>query len=143
MKRSIGLGIAASGLGAGAVRLATGTPTAVKNSSCPGGEHRHNSRAGRWLLLRNACGALAGMLTVSPARTTDLMPREVHINEAVAAGGVFAREKDRVDISNYSKVGQRLIFVRSREHELSLKVIGRNDRTTGRHIRHLMENGVV
>src|SRR3712207_8486159 len=37
----------------------------------------HSSRAGRSEALANECGALAGMLTVSPARTTDFSPRKV------------------------------------------------------------------
>lgn len=48
----------------------------MKNSSCPGGEHMHSSRAGRSETLRKACGALAGMLRVSPVRTTEVAPRK-------------------------------------------------------------------
>ena len=48
-----------------------------ENSSSPDGEHMHNSRAGRSEALVNECGALAGMLRVSPARTVDFSPRKV------------------------------------------------------------------
>jgi hypothetical protein len=51
---------APSGAGGRSVRRAGGTPTALKNSSCPDGEHRQSSRAGRPVALRKACGALAG-----------------------------------------------------------------------------------
>src|SRR3712207_4879231 len=63
--------------GGAAVRPSTGTPTVRKNSSCPAGEHTHSSRAGRSEALANECGALAGMLTVSLARTVDFSPRKV------------------------------------------------------------------
>jgi hypothetical protein len=62
---------ALSGLGGGVVRVATGTPTARKNSSCPAGEQMQSNRAGFWEAFVKKCGALAGMLIVSPARTTD------------------------------------------------------------------------
>ena len=35
-----------SSFGGAVVRVATGTPTSIKNSSCPAGQQRHNSRAG-------------------------------------------------------------------------------------------------
>src|SRR5205085_2008391 len=45
--------VASSSFGGGAVRLATGEPTAMKNSSCPAGEHMQRSRADRSEELRN------------------------------------------------------------------------------------------
>src|ERR1039457_475204 len=58
---------ASSRSGGGSVRVATGAPTAMKKFSCPAGEQMHSSRAGRLEALVNACGALAGTLTVSAA----------------------------------------------------------------------------
>src|SRR5471032_180710 len=60
-----------SSFGGGVVRCSRLMPTALKNSSCPAGEHRHTNRAGRPVKLWNWCGALAGILTVSPARKDD------------------------------------------------------------------------
>src|ERR1700689_5614845 len=65
-----------SSFGGDSVRLATGTPTAMKNSSWPAGEHMHNSRTGRPEAFRKKCGALAGMLTVSPPPTPVFAPRK-------------------------------------------------------------------
>jgi len=65
------------GLGAGIVRPVTGIPTARKNSSCPAGEQMQSNRAGCWEALVKKCGALAGMLTLSPARMIDFLPRKV------------------------------------------------------------------
>src|SRR5205085_8266931 len=45
--------VASSSFGGGAVRLATGEPRAMKNSSCPAGEHMQRSRADRSEELRN------------------------------------------------------------------------------------------
>ena len=53
-----------------------------------------------------------------------------HVDQAVAASGVFARQKDRVGISNYPEMGQGLIFIRSRKREIALKVVGRNGRAS-------------
>jgi predicted RNase H-like HicB family nuclease len=49
------------------VRVATGTPTSVKNSSWPAGEQIHIIRAAVADEFRNWCGAFAGIFTVSPA----------------------------------------------------------------------------
>src|SRR6202034_2082875 len=68
--------LASSGGGAW-VRVATGWPTRVKNSSCPDGAHRHSNRDGMAAVLVNACGALAGTLMVSPARAISVWPRKV------------------------------------------------------------------
>src|SRR5271169_2458624 len=60
-----------SGLGFGGdeVRLSTGMPMAMNNSSCPAGVHTQSI----WTVLSdmflNWWGAFAGMLTVDPART--------------------------------------------------------------------------
>jgi hypothetical protein len=54
--------------------------------------------------------------------------RDVHIDEAVAAGGVFAFQKDRLGVSHHPDVRQVLVFVRSRKREIPLRVIGRNRR---------------
>lgn len=64
-------------LGGSTVRRTTGSPIAMNDSSCPGGEHMHSSCAGRSETLRKACGALAGMLRVSPVHTTEVAPRKV------------------------------------------------------------------
>src|SRR5580704_2947565 len=69
----------ASGLSGGgaSVRVATGWPTRVKNSSWPAGAHMHNSRDGVSEALVKECGALAGTLMVCPARATMVSPRNV------------------------------------------------------------------
>src|ERR687893_1545358 len=68
---------ASSNSGGASVRFPTRTPTSSKNRSCPAGEHMHKSRAGRSEALVNECGALAGTLTVSPARNVGFSPRKV------------------------------------------------------------------
>ena len=60
--------------------------------------------------------------------------RDKHVYEAVATGGVLARQKDGVGVSRQSNVRQFLVLVRSCERQVSLKVIGRNDRGLGYHI---------
>ena len=107
---------------------------AMKKSSWPGGEHMHSSRAGRSEALRKTCGALAGTLTVSGPRDGcraaegdfDLAiehgehlfeivavwgraaaRRDMHVDEGVAAGGVVARQKDRVCVTHYPRGGAR------------------------------------
>src|SRR5882724_4528126 len=50
------------GLGCGDVRLSTGMPTAMKNSSCPAGVHMHSMWAVVPDTFLKACGALAGTL---------------------------------------------------------------------------------
>src|SRR5436189_1986316 len=52
--------------------------------------------------------------------------RDKHVYEAVATGGVLARQKDGVGVSRQSNVRQFLVFVRSCERHVSLNVIGRN-----------------
>jgi hypothetical protein len=61
------LGLVVPGLGD--VRLSSGSPIATKNSSCPAGVHRQSTCTSRPEAFLNTCGALAGMLTVEPART--------------------------------------------------------------------------
>src|SRR5258708_34629009 len=53
--------------GGGAVRLSTGSPTAMNNSSCPAGVHMQTRRAGLSDLFLNEWGALAGVFQGSPA----------------------------------------------------------------------------
>src|ERR1039457_5100244 len=48
----------ASSGGGASVRVATGWPTRVKNSSCPEGAHMHSNRDGVSAALVNACGAV-------------------------------------------------------------------------------------
>ena len=52
--------------------------------------------------------------------------RDKHVNKTVAASGVFSGQKDRVGVSSQSNVRQGLVFVRSRNREISLEIIGRN-----------------
>src|SRR5271170_632490 len=66
-----------SSLGGAVVRVATGTPTSRKNLSLPAGEQMQMRRAGLEEELWKRCGALDGMLAVSPARTMDVLPRKV------------------------------------------------------------------
>jgi hypothetical protein len=46
--------------------------------------------------------------------------RDLHIDEAVAASGIFAFQKDRVGVSHHPEVGQVLVCVGAREHETLL-----------------------
>jgi hypothetical protein len=65
----------ALGFGGGDVRPSTGNPTARKNSSCPAGVHIQSIRAVLSDTFLNACGALAGTLTIDPnARYCHLFP---------------------------------------------------------------------
>src|ERR1700730_545385 len=48
-----------SSLGAGDVRAATGSPTSMKNSSCPAGVHMQSIRTVLPELFLNTCGAFA------------------------------------------------------------------------------------
>ena len=59
--------------------------------------------------------------------------RNKHVDEAVATGGVLARQKDRIGVSRQTNVRQVLIFVRSCKRQPSLEVIGRNGRGFGWH----------
>ncbi len=114
----------------------------------------HSSHAGRSETLRKACGALAGTLTVSPARATEGAPRnvtsaspsstrnisskswrcggaaarrDVHVNEGVTAGGVIAHHQYRVSVSHHREMAQVLV-VGPREQEIPSAVVGRNRR---------------
>src|SRR6476660_257289 len=58
-------------------RRSSSTPTSRKKFSSPDGEQRHSNRTGSPDPLWNWCGALDGMLTVSPACTVDFLPRKV------------------------------------------------------------------
>jgi hypothetical protein len=66
-----------SSFGGGVVRVATGTPTSMKNLSFPAGEQIQSKRTGLDEALWNWWGAFAGMFSVLPAHTTDLSPRKV------------------------------------------------------------------
>src|SRR5208282_920403 len=66
---------AASISGGGVVRVETGTPSSMKNSSWPAGEQMQSILAGRMDELWNWWGAFAGTWIVSPARTTCRAPR--------------------------------------------------------------------
>jgi hypothetical protein len=115
----------------------------------------HNIRVGRSVLFLKKCGALAGMLIVSPALRTRFSPRKVnstsssrmvnisseivtmgtgtaagrdmHINETVVSGGFFTRQQNGVGVSHQPDVGQ-IRIVRSHNREISLEVIGGNRR---------------
>jgi hypothetical protein len=52
---------------AGAIRVSRGSPTDMKNASCPAGVHMQSSRAGLADASLKKWGALAGMFTVEPA----------------------------------------------------------------------------
>ena len=52
--------------------------------------------------------------------------RDTHVYEAVATGGVLARQQDGVGVSRQSNVRQFLVLVWSRDRQVSLKVIGRD-----------------
>ena len=60
------------------MRVATGMPIFIKNSSWPAGEQVQSSLAGAAEKFRNRCGAFDGMLIVSPERTVCLTPRKVN-----------------------------------------------------------------
>src|ERR1700733_6910906 len=109
----------ASGLSGGgaSVRVATAWPTRVKNSSWPAGAHRHRSRDGVPAELVKECGALAGTLTVCPARATMVSPRNVHVDKGVFAFRVAAGHEDRVGVADKPDVREALIFVGPRDGE--------------------------
>ena len=97
---------------------------ARNTSSCPAGTHRQSNRTVPANLLTNACGALAGMLIVSPARATNFSPRKAnsispsrrmnasskvmpvrgraaagwnhHVDQAITPVGFLAGNQDRV-----------------------------------------------
>src|SRR5206468_8792780 len=144
---------ASSSAGATVARDATAMPTSAKNFSCPAGAQMHRSRTGFWEAFRKEWGAFAGMLMVSPARTTDFLPRKLvsisrfedcerffkvmpmrawpsarrnhHIDKAIAPIGVIARQKNRVGVSHQCDVRQTLVLVRPREHQVSVQIVGR------------------
>ena len=139
--------------GGASVRVATGWPTRVKNSSWPAGAHRHSSREGVPAALVNECGALAGTLIVSPARAVMVCPaerhphlavqdgehllevvpvrrrpaagRDVHVDQGVLAVRVLAGHQDRVRVADQPDVRQALVVVWPRDGELAGQVVGR------------------
>ena len=74
------------------------------------------------------------LLEVVTVRRRAATRRDKHVYEAVATGGVLARQKDGVGISRQSNVRQLLVFVWSRKRQLPLNVIGRNSLGFVRHI---------
>jgi hypothetical protein len=47
----------------------------------------------------------------------------VHVNQAVPASRIVAREQDRVSVSNQPDVGQALVSVGSRDGEISFEIV--------------------
>ena len=115
--------------GGASVRVATGWPTRVKNSSCPEGAHRQSNRDGVSAALVNVCGGvgldvdgLAGpgderlaakghldfavehgehLLEVVPVRWRPAARGHVHVDERVLSGdGVLAGDEDRVGVTD-------------------------------------------
>ena len=112
---------ASSSSGAGVVLVATGTPTAWKNSSCPAGEQVQSSRTSLSVALVNECGAFAGdvcglsgphngflaaegdlyLAIENRKRLLEIVPMgrraaarwNQHVDHAVATGGVLACQK--------------------------------------------------
>ena len=149
-----------SSLGGGPVRVVTGSPTARKKFSCPGGEQMHSSRAGWPEVLVKACGALAGTLTVSPALAISCSPRKVqldlavedgehflevvavrrgtaaggyvHVDEGVPAGALLAGQQDCVGVTDDSQVRKRLVPVWPGDGKMPLRVVGRDVRVLRR-----------
>ena len=74
------------------------------------------------------------LLEVVTVRRRAATRRDKHVYEAVATGGVLARQQDGVGVFRQSNVRQFLVIVRSRERQVSLKVIGRNGPGLGFHI---------
>lgn len=74
------------------------------------------------------------LLEVVTVRRRPATRRDKHVYEAIATGGVLARQKDGVGISRQSNVRQLLVFVWSRKRQLPLNVIGRNSLGFVRHI---------
>jgi hypothetical protein len=104
------------------------------------------SRAGCLDLLVKEWGALAGILIVSPTRTTDFLSRNVasispsrivrffeivamrrrpaarrdmHVNEAITTVSVVASEQNGVGVPHDSDVGKARVFVRVRNREIA------------------------
>ena len=144
------------GLGGGVVRVATGTPSARNNSSCPAGEQMQSNRAGSLEAFVKEWGALAGILTVPPAPTTDFFAakggfdftfedgkrflevmamrrraasrRDVHVNEAITAGGVIAAEQNGIGVPHESDVAKAPVLFRVRSRKIAEEVVRRNRR---------------
>src|SRR5439155_27213713 len=132
--------------------VATGSPTAWKNFSWPAGTQTHSSRAGCLDALRKECGALAGTLMVSPAWAIcfaaaegqfDLAlengehllevvamgrraaaGRDVHVEDGEAAVRVLAGENQGVGVARQRDVGQGLVHVGPRRHQIAPRVVG-------------------
>src|SRR6266480_5612744 len=66
-----------------------------------------------------------GFLKVMPMRAWPSARRNHHIDKAIAAIGVVARQKNRVGVSHQCDVRQTLVLVRPREHQVSLQIVGR------------------
>ena len=152
-----------SGLSGGGawVRVATGWPTRVKNSSCPAGAHKQSSRDGVSVELVNACGAFAGTLIVSPLAGNDrLAPegdldlavedgehlfevmsmrwrpaagRHVHIDQGVLASGVASGNEDRVRVADQPDVRQVFVLVGARNGQRARGVVGWDGGSVGSH----------
>ena len=60
--------------------------------------------------------------------------RDKHVYQAIATGGVLARQKDGVGVSRQPNVRQCLVLVWSCDRQVSLKVIGRDGRGLSYHI---------
>jgi len=86
--------------GGGVVRVATGTPTSMKNFSCPDGEHMHSNRTGLEETLWNWCAALEGTFTVSPRPHRGLRPAERRFE--------FPFKQDKFRNHGDAAVGRRL-----------------------------------
>jgi hypothetical protein len=113
-------------LGGGAVRFIKGTPTCAKSSSCPAGAHDGLFAAEGGFDLAFKDGER--LLKIMSVGWRTAAGRDVHVDQAIATVGVVAREQNRIGISDEPDMGQVLVGVRSRDHEVPLGVVGRHRR---------------
>ncbi len=137
--------------GGGSVRDVTGTPIAMKNSSCPDGVHMHNkpccvacciaeavrrvsryvdglAGSGQEVLAPEAELHLAfedgeHLLEVVTVRRGAAPGWDMHVDEGVLAGGVSAAHQNRVGVSDEAEVREALVCVGTCHGQVSLGVV--------------------
>jgi hypothetical protein len=65
------------------------------------------------------------LLEVVTVRRRTTAGWDVHVNECVSAGGVVARNQNRIGVPDEAKVRKAFVFVWSSDGEVSLRVVGR------------------
>jgi hypothetical protein len=65
------------------------------------------------------------LLEVMTVRRRTTAGWNVHVNKCVLAGGVVARNQDRIGVPDEAKVRKAFVFVWSSDGEVSLRIVGR------------------